>query len=57
MEKVFNLSNKDATFYYDRFMRRFKQNQFKRLASCEGVKIFDLSLSARGDFKFPGDMK
>ena len=53
----FGLSADDATKYYDNFLRRFKQNQFKRLASPEGVKIFKLSLSPHGDLKFPGDVK
>lgn len=57
LKKVFNLNENDAITYYERFMKRFKANQFKRLASPEGIKIFELSLSPRGDFRFPGDMK
>lgn len=56
-EKVFGLTTEEATIYYDRFMRRFKRNQFKRLTIPEGIKIFELSLSPRGDFRFPGDME
>lgn len=57
LEKVFALENEVACKYYENFLRRFKQNQFKRLAAPEGVKIFKLSLSPHGDLKFPGDLK
>ena len=53
----FDKSKEEIGLYYDRLLRRFKQNQFKRYASCEGVKIFDLSLSPRVGYIFPGDMK
>ena len=57
IEELFGLSEEDACKYYNNFLKRFKQNQFKRLASPEGVKIFKLSLSPHGDLKFPGDVK
>lgn len=57
LKELFGLEEEVALKYYKNFMRRFKQNQFKRLAAPEGVKIFNLSLSPHGDFKFPGDMK
>lgn len=57
LEQLFNLDNEQASTYYNNFMRRFKQNQFKRLASPEGVRIFKLSLSPHGALKFPGDLK
>ncbi|MBQ7226144.1 MAG: NAD(+) synthase [Clostridia bacterium] len=38
------------------FIRRFVTQQFKRSASPEGVKIFPVSLSPRGDFNMPSDM-
>jgi len=53
----FDKSSEEISLYYDRLLRRFKQNQFKRYASCEGIKIFDLSLSPRVGYIFPGDMK
>ena len=46
-----------ATNYYDNFFKRFNRNQYKRIASAEGVKIFKFSLGVRGDYKYPGDMK
>ncbi len=57
LEQVFNFDNEKAVSYYNNFMRRFKQNQFKRLASPEGVRIFKLSLSPHGALKFSGDLK
>lgn len=57
LKELFSLTEESALVYYNNFMRRFKQNQFKRLAAPEGIKIFNLSLSPHGDFKFPGDMK
>lgn len=56
LETLFELSKEEATIYLNRFIKRFKQNQFKRIAVCEGVKIFDFSLSPR-EYRFPGDMK
>lgn len=57
LTQEFELDDESSNAYYDNFMRRFKQNQFKRLAAPEGVKIFKLSLSPHGDLKFPGDLK
>lgn len=57
LKEVFNLEEENAINYYDNFFKRFNRNQYKRIASAEGVKIFKFSLGARGDFKYPGDMK
>lgn len=57
LEKVFELSFEEAKKYYRFFMHRFNANQFKRLASPESIKIFNISLSPHGDFKYPGDIK
>ena len=56
LKELFELEEVDAEMYYDRFLRRFKSQQYKRLASPEGIKIFDVSLSPRGEFKMPGDL-
>ena len=53
---LFDLSIDEANVYLNRFVKRFKQNQFKRIATCEGIKVFDFSLSPR-EYRFPGDMK
>lgn len=55
--ECFRLTNEKANEYYDTFVKRFNRNQFKRLTGAEGIKIFKLTLSPRGDFKYPGDMK
>jgi NAD+ synthase (glutamine-hydrolysing) len=57
LQSVYNISNDVAIVRYDNFMKRFKRSQFKRYAAPEGVKIFELSLSPRGDLRFPGDMR
>ena len=51
------ITETEASLYYDRFIKRFKQNQYKRLASPECVKYYSFSFGARGDYRFPGDMK
>lgn len=56
LKELFELEEVDAEMYYDRFLRRFKSQQYKRLASPEGIKIFDVALSPRGEFKMPGDL-
>ena len=53
----FHLESNDCLKYYENFMRRFNLNQYKRLTSAEGIKIFKLTLNPRGDFRYPGDMK
>lgn len=57
LKEVFNMDQDVAINYYDNFFKRFNRNQYKRIASAEGVKIFKFSLGVRGDFKYPGDMK
>lgn len=54
---TFEITETEASLYYDRFIKRFKQNQYKRLASPECVKYYSFSFGARGDYRFPGDMK
>lgn len=56
LQELFDLDKVDSEMYYDRFIRRFKSQQYKRLASPEGIKVFDVSLSPRGEFKMPGDL-
>lgn len=57
LKEVFEMEQDVAINYYDNFFKRFNRNQYKRIASAEGVKIFKFSLGVRGDFKYPGDMK
>lgn len=53
----FNLNLEECQKYYDNFLSRFNHNQYKRLTGAEGIKIFKLTLSPRGDFRYPGDME
>lgn len=57
LEICFGLKKNQALKYYTNFLKRFNSNQYKRLTGPEGVKIFELSFSPRGDFRYPGDMK
>ena len=41
--------------YLDIFLERFFQNQFKRSAMPDGVKVGSISLSPRGDWRMPSD--
>ncbi len=54
--ELFKLTETEAETYYDRFLRRFKAQQYKRLTGPEGIKVFDISLSPRGELKMPGDL-
>ena len=38
------------------FYKRFFTQQFKRSCMPEGVRVFDVSLSPRGDWQMPGDV-
>lgn len=57
LQKAFDLKESEAITYYENFLKRFNRNQFKRLTGPEGIKIFEMSFSARSDFHYPGDMK
>lgn len=57
LQIAFELTQDDALRYYESFLKRFNRNQFKRLTGPEGIKIFEMSFSARSDFHYPGDMK
>lgn len=41
--------------WLDVFMRRFKQNQFKRSCIPDGPKVGTVTLSPRGDWRMPSD--
>ena len=55
IKKVFELSEKAAKDYVDRFNKRFYQGQYKRLTTPESAKILGISLSPRTSFKLNGD--
>lgn len=41
--------------YYNKFIKRFFRNQFKRNCVPDGPKVGSVSLSPRGDWKMPSD--
>ena len=51
-----DFSEKEITKTLDMFINRFKRNQFKRSVMPPGVKIGTVSLSPRGDFRFPDEI-
>ena len=63
-EKIFLMACRAFRGVYDRqtvkkwlrvFYKRFFTQQFKRSCMPEGVKVFDVSLSPRGDWQMPSD--
>lgn len=56
IEKVFELSHKEAETYVKRFVGRFYSQQFKRTTLPEGPKVFSLGLSPRNSYKLPSDI-
>ena len=62
-KEIYNLAKKVFTEYDSKtilywlttFTRRFFNQQFKRSCLPDGPKVFDFSLSPRGDWKMPSD--
>lgn len=50
-----NAFNKDVSETVNNFFKRFYANQFKRNCVPDGVKIGTVSLSPRGDWRFPSE--
>ena len=50
-----NAFNKDVSETVNNFFKRFYANQFKRNCIPDGVKIGTVSLSPRGDWRFPSE--
>ena len=57
LELAFKLSHEEASLFVERFFKRFYSQQFKRQASPDSPKVLDISLSPRGDFRMPSDIK
>ena len=57
LEAVFELTQAEADLRAKNFLNRFYQQQFKRQVLPDGPKILDISLSPRGDFRMPSDIK
>lgn len=54
--KDMNIPNEQIEETLDIFLRRFRQNQFKRSALPDGPKVGSVALSPRGDWRMPSDM-
>jgi NAD+ synthase (glutamine-hydrolysing) len=57
LKAVFELTQAEADLRAKNFLNRFYQQQFKRQVLPDGPKILDISLSPRGDFRMPSDIK
>ncbi|MBU1094472.1 MAG: NAD(+) synthase [Firmicutes bacterium] len=57
VEHAFAFDYKEAKLYVDRFFKRFYTQQFKRQTLPEGPKILGISLSPRGQYRMPSDVK
>jgi NAD+ synthase (glutamine-hydrolysing) len=57
LEEVFGLDSVTAIDKSKAFMNRFYAQQFKRQVLPDGPKVLDISLSPRGDFRLPSDIK
>lgn len=57
IQHAFSLSEEEAKIYVLRFMKRFYTQQFKRQTLPEGPKILSVSLSPRGQYRMPSDVK
>lgn len=54
---AFDLKMQEAKQYVNRFFKRFYDQQFKRQTMPEGPKILGISLSPRGQYRLPSDVK
>jgi NAD+ synthase (glutamine-hydrolysing) len=57
VKEAFNLDKDDLKTYVNRFFKRFYTQQFKRQTLPEGPKILGISLSPRGEYRMPSDVK
>ncbi len=54
---AFDLTNDEVLVYVKRFYQRFYTQQFKRQTLPEGPKILGVSLSPRGEYRMPSDIR
>ncbi len=57
LENVFGLTKEESSNYTKNFFRRFFSQQFKRQTLPDGPKVLEVSLSPRGDYRMPSDIK
>lgn len=54
---AYGLQSDESETYVQRFFTRFYQSQFKRQTMPEGPKLLNFSLSPRGEYRMPSDVK
>ena len=54
---AFDLTKDEVLVYVKRFYQRFYTQQFKRQTLPEGPKILGISLSPRGEYRMPSDIR
>lgn len=57
IREAFKLDDHETETYVNRFFKRFYTQQFKRQTLPEGPKILGISLSPRGEYRMPSDVK
>lgn len=57
VQEAFDFEKDEARTYVNRFFKRFYSQQFKRQTLPEGPKILNISLSPRGQYRMPSDVK
>lgn len=57
IQHAFSMNEGEAKLYVKRFFGRFYSQQFKRQTLPEGPKILGISLSPRGQYRMPSDVK
>jgi NAD+ synthase (glutamine-hydrolysing) len=57
VKEAFQLEGSQLEIYVNRFFKRFYTQQFKRQTLPEGPKILGISLSPRGEYRMPSDVK
>ena len=57
LHHAYHLTLKESNDYVTRFFKRFYASQFKRQTMPEGPKLLNFSLSPRGEYRMPSDIK
>jgi NAD+ synthase (glutamine-hydrolysing) len=57
LHHAYHLTLKESNDYVTRFFKRFYASQFKRQTMPEGPKLLNFSLSPRGEYRLPSDIK
>lgn len=57
IKEAYGFEVSEAKHYVNRFFKRFYSQQFKRATLPEGPKILNVSLSPRGQYRMPSDVK